>query len=391
VELDRIYGGVPRFPPEAQWVKRLALRFLRRVPARVETVLFGEVPTVGAARGTSDVVFVCADPEALVPEIGQRRLVESVLERALDFAFPVSNESPDPALRSAPGLGYVTPTDLVEVAELMAGGVAAPERLEKADFPVYAVRRSFLSRLPAKLRLDEAPRSAGPSARMGVDRGAYVHRYGDLDESARRDLVDRIPPGATRVLDVGCARGAAAEALRRRGVAEIVGIEPDPDNAKAAASRYDRVVCERLEAVREGEWTGRFDAVLFGDVLEHLEDPGLALEQVRSWLSPQGRVVASVPNVGHSSIVADLLEGRFDYIPYSILSGAHVRFFTRTSLGDLFESCGYAVEEVSGIESELTPRMRSWSERFAALSGGQRDLAVTEFVIVARVAAERNE
>ncbi len=108
MELDRVYGGVPRFSQEARWSKRLALRLLRAVPARLETDLFGEVPAVGAARGGSEVVFVCADPEALVPEISQRRLVRAVLERGLDLVFPVSNESPDAALRSAPAFSYVT-------------------------------------------------------------------------------------------------------------------------------------------------------------------------------------------------------------------------------------------------------------------------------------------
>jgi 2-polyprenyl-3-methyl-5-hydroxy-6-metoxy-1,4-benzoquinol methylase len=391
VEIDRVYGGIPRFLPEAPWSKRLALRLLRAVPARVETVLFGEVLTVAAVRGGSDVVFVCADPEALVPEVSQRRLVEFLARGGFDLVFPVSNESPDSALKSPPGFNYATVSDLVEVAGLMAAGGAIPSSISRADFPVYAARRSFLSGFPSALSLSELPRTAGSSARMAVDRGAYVHRYGDLDASERMDLVDRIPPGARTVLDVGCAQGAPAGALRRRGVEEIVGIEPDPDDARIAASRYDRVVAARLDAIVEERWSGHFDAILFGDVLEHLEDPGLALEQVRGWLSPQGRIVASVPNVGNSAVVADLIEGRFDYIPYSILSGTHLRFFTRSSLSDLFESCGYVPEEISGIPGEPTPRVRAWTEHLAALSGGRRDLAVTEFVIVARAAAKESD
>ncbi len=234
-------------------------------------------------------------------------------------------------------------------------------------------------------------RALGSFGEDGVGPGAYVHRYGDLGASERADLAERMPAGARSVLDVGCARGASARPLRSRGVEEIVGIEPDAGDARAAAQRYDRVVCSRLEAVRGEEWQGRFDAILFGDVLEHLEDPGLALEQVRPWLSPRGRIVASVPNVGHAAVVGDLLQGRFDYIPYSILSGTHVRFFTRRSLSDLFESCGYAPEEIAGVEPEPTPRVRACAERLAALSPGNADLAVTEFLIVARAYGGRAE
>lgn len=383
MDLDRVYGGVPRFAQEAQWSRRLALRLLRRVPARVETVEFGRTPTVGSAGGAADVVFVCADPEALVPEICQRRLASAIAENHADLAVPVSNESPDPALKSAPGFDYATPSGLAEVAALVAESGAGRSAIERADFPVFAIRRSLLGGMPPELPLADVPRSAR-GARIAVDRGAYVHRYGDLGASERSDLADRVPTGARSVLDVGCARGASAGPLRARGVEEIVGIEPDAEDARFAESRYDRVVCGRLEGVRGEEWRGRFDAILFGDVLEHLEDPGQALEQVLPWLSPRGRVVASVPNVGNAAVVADLLEGRFDYIPYSILSGTHVRFFTRQSLADLFESSGYAPIEISGVESRPAPRVLAWRERLAKLSGGAGDLAVTELVIVAR-------
>src|SRR5439155_14506700 len=120
-----------------------------------------------------------------------------------------------------------------------------------------------------------------------------------------------------------CSRGATAAALRARGVETIVGIEPDPEDAAAAALAYDRVFADRLEDVGE-DLAGQFDAILFGDVLEHLEDPSDALCRVRPWLSERGVVVASVPNAGHWSILDDLLRGRFDYVPYSVLSGTHV-------------------------------------------------------------------
>ncbi len=388
MDLDRVYGGTPRFLQEQQWSKRLALRLLREVPARMETVLFGRVPTVANARGSSEIVFVCVDAEALVPPIAQRRLAEWLLERNLDLVLPVSNESPDPVLKSAPDSSYVTPSGLLEIAALFAANCARPELLSQANFPVFAIRRSLLGRFPPDLPLEALPRAAA-GARMAVDRGAYVHRYGALEASERSDLVERIPEGARAVLDVGCAQGASAQRLRDRGVAEIVGIEPEIEDARVAASRYDRVVCCRLDAVSGEPWEGRFDAILFGDVLEHLDDPGLALEQVRPWLSSRGRVVASVPNVGHAAILADLLEGRFDYIPYSILSGTHVRFFTRRSLTELFESCGYAPDHIAEVKPDPTPRVRQWTERLAPLSEGNADLAVTEFLIVARSAAQQ--
>jgi SAM-dependent methyltransferase len=166
-----------------------------------------------------------------------------------------------------------------------------------------------------------------------------------------------------------------------------VGIEPDAEDAAGAAAVYDRVLTASLEDVPPGEFGAEFDAILFGDVLEHLVDPSDALAQVRPWLASGGVVVASVPNVGHWSVVADLCAGRFDYIPYSLLSGTHLRHFTRTTIRDLFEACGYSVVSVDTVR--LTPSPGG-SAKLALLSGwpeASPDLDVAEFVVVARPAS----
>jgi 2-polyprenyl-3-methyl-5-hydroxy-6-metoxy-1,4-benzoquinol methylase len=185
------------------------------------------------------------------------------------------------------------------------------------------------------------------------------------------------------VLDVGCSQGATAAALRAAGVAEILGIEPDPGDAALARAVYDTVIEAAVEDVRE-RWEGRFDAILFGDVLEHLEDPSEALVRVRPWLSPSGRVIASVPNVANWAVIGGLLEGRFDYVPYATLSGTHLRFFTRTTAVDLFEACGYAVESVEGVTGTPSSEGQALIGRLASLPGTSSDLAVLEWIVVAR-------
>src|SRR5205814_1148146 len=81
-------------------------------------------------------------------------------------------------------------------------------------------------------------------------------------------------------LDVGCASGYLAAALSERGSA-TVGIEPDPAMAAQAEEHCERVFAMPLEeamAELDGE---RFDAVVFGDVLEHLVDPWSTLAWAR--------------------------------------------------------------------------------------------------------------
>jgi SAM-dependent methyltransferase len=182
---------------------------------------------------------------------------------------------------------------------------------------------------------------AGGGAPLGPDRSYY--------ECARPEVLARVPTTARRVLDVGCGAGRLGEALKARQPAEVVGIELDPEAAAAARGRLDRVVCGDVERLGEDFGPAAFDAVVAGDVLEHLRDPAALLRKVRRWLKPGGRLVASVPNVGHHTVVRGLLAGDWTYESAGLLDHTHLRFFTRRSFGELLARCGFAVEAAESV------------------------------------------
>lgn len=385
---DLVLGGVPRFGAEAPWAWRLARRFARRMPARQLSEVSGRRPLVSDVAGECPFVLVWADPEAYLAPAAAERLVATLdAFPSADLVLPVSNEGWTDEVRRAPAFAYSTPSGLLETARLAADSGEPPFPLLSPRSPVYAARRSALVALPGTLPLEEAPPEVSRAGGGALaDPRAYLHRYAEMDAQAREDLAAKIPPGARAVLDVGCSGGATAPALRRRGVTRIVGIEPDADDADRAARVYDRILATSLEGVPPGEFRGEFDAILFGDVLEHLVDPSEALVRVLPWLSPRGVVVASVPNIGHWSIIADLIAGRFDYIPYSLLSGTHVRHFTRATIRDLFEASGFAILSVDTVSLAPSPE---GAAKLALLSGwpeASEDLAVAEFVVVAKPA-----
>jgi 2-polyprenyl-3-methyl-5-hydroxy-6-metoxy-1,4-benzoquinol methylase len=361
-------------------------RYARELPAVGRLEAPGREVTVAQASGDSPFVLVQADPEAfLLPEVGLR-LVRGLSEHPdLALVLPVSNEPWTEEARGVPPFAYSTPTLLAEAAAFLARSAEPLRPCAQPASPVFAVRREVLEALPASLPIERVPMEARALGfASAVDPGAYVHRYGAMDASAREDLAGKVPAGASAVLDVGCSRGATAAALRARGVARIVGIEPDRAAAAEAARVYDRVLARPLEEVAE-EFEGEFQAVLFGDVLEHLEDPSAALVRVRPWLAPGGIVVVSVPNAGHWSIVDDLVRGRFDYVPYSLLSGTHLRLFTRRTLVDLFEASGFQPQEIETIALPVSPRGEPRLARLRSFPGATEDLEAAEFLAVARV------
>jgi len=342
---------------------------------------------VADAAGDAPFVLVLADPEAFLAPESARRLLGGLSSGRADMILPVSNEPWCEEARGAPPFSYQTPSQLEEGVAALAAGNPARRRAVAPRSAVFAIRRSALAGLDPSLALEQAVEEVcRRGSGVEIDPGSYLHRYGEMDAQPRADLVAKLPPGARAVLDVGCSRGATAASLRLAGVTRIVGVEPNEADAAQAERVYDLVLPCPLERVRE-EFAAAFDAVLFGDVLEHLADPAAALERVRPWLTEKGVVVASLPNVGHWSILADLLAGHFDYIPYSILSGTHLRFFTRRTVVDLFEAASYRVESIDCLRLTASPAGLEKLARLSALPGASEDLSVVEFLVVARAAA----
>lgn len=167
-------------------------------------------------------------------------------------------------------------------------------------------------------------------------------------------LMVEMAGSAKRVLDVGCATGYLARALARRGCV-VTGIDVNAEAADAAREVCDEVLVADLDVVPLSRVLGerRFDAIVMGDVLEHLRNPLPVLEAAGAHLLPGGHVVASIPNVAHGAVRLALLGGRFDYQELGLLDETHLRFFTRKTLEELFLFAGFAIVEVRTTTLEL--------------------------------------
>jgi methionine biosynthesis protein MetW len=173
-----------------------------------------------------------------------------------------------------------------------------------------------------------------------VDPYRYDGHTADPDEVA--GVIASMIPAGSRVLDVGCGTGSVTRIVRELCKAEIVGVEPDGDRARRATERGIDVHVGFLTPELIGR-LGRFDFVVFADVLEHLADPLQMLELAKAALGKDGHVVASVPNIAHWSVRLDLLRGKFDYRSCGIMDATHLRWFTQKTARGLFTAAGYDV------------------------------------------------
>lgn len=165
----------------------------------------------------------------------------------------------------------------------------------------------------------------------------------------------------------------------------MIGIEIDPTTAADAAARLDEVIVGRYPDDLPVD--ARFDCIVFNDVLEHMADPWSALEATVVHLHPGGTVVASIPNVRNVEVVYPLVtRGTWRYHDQGLLDRTHLRFFTKSSMRDLFEDSGFVV--IQQIPLRTHGATRSRIARAVHLLGrrGEEFLAV-QYGLVARVAA----
>jgi methionine biosynthesis protein MetW len=216
--------------------------------------------------------------------------------------------------------------------------------------------------------------------------------YFEFDRPELRALV---PDGARRILDVGCGAGALGAALREERGVEVMGLEISPDAAARARERLDAVVEADLDALDDLPFErGSFDAMVFGDVLEHLRDPHRLLRTLRPWLADDGVLVCSIPNVGHWSVVLPLLTNdRWPYADAGLLDRTHVHFFTLAEAELMLRDCGFMVASAAGTTlAQSPPPTLDHQTRFLAALGTDEPLArqrltAYQYLLVARPTA----
>jgi 2-polyprenyl-3-methyl-5-hydroxy-6-metoxy-1,4-benzoquinol methylase len=196
---------------------------------------------------------------------------------------------------------------------------------------------------------------SGPhGVRWVTSRSVESRRYQrNFQPWGAHELILREVPSGTAVLDVGCATGYLASALRARKC-RVWGLDRDADAVAVAAPMYEDIQTLDLDECDRLPWPERFfDVAVCADVVEHVRDPGRALGLVRRYLVPGGRLLLSVPNVAHASVRIPLLFGRFNYRSSGILDDTHVRLFTFRTADALAESAGFRVERLIGASDRL--------------------------------------
>ncbi len=176
---------------------------------------------------------------------------------------------------------------------------------------------------------------------------------------------------APRVLDFGCGNGeAVSQYLIDQGV-DYTGVDFHGPSLEHAAARFAGARARFLSSAPDD---GPYDALVYSDVLEHLDDPAGVLRGHRPLIAEDGWLIGSVPN-GYGPFEMEKRLGRYtgagwvltkahaklrrvkhklrgtdadaaanDALPYNAACG-HVQFYTRRSITQTLRAGGFAVTD----------------------------------------------
>ncbi len=173
---------------------------------------------------------------------------------------------------------------------------------------------------------------------------SYVWREGQ--ERRLKMILDSAGNRAKgRVLENGCGVGMYLERLARLGDS-ATGLEFDFDRAAQARLRSDKVINAAGEMLPFP--SGTFDFILSHEVIEHVQDDRLAIQEMVRVLKPRGRIALFCPNRGYPFETHGMYwRGRYsfgnklfvNYLPrkWRDRLAPHVRVYSRGDLCQLFE------------------------------------------------------
>jgi 2-polyprenyl-3-methyl-5-hydroxy-6-metoxy-1,4-benzoquinol methylase len=158
--------------------------------------------------------------------------------------------------------------------------------------------------------------------------------------------------GASSLLELGLGHGITTSVFEQHFERHVV-VDASQAVIKNFRQRYPESKVEITESYFETFDTDeRFDVIVFGYILEHVDNPVQILKHFRNFLAPGGRMFVTVPNaevlnrrLGH---LAGLLPDMQQLSEHDFLLG-HKRYYTVDSLRTDIVQAGYAINRLEGI------------------------------------------
>lgn len=165
--------------------------------------------------------------------------------------------------------------------------------------------------------------------------------------------------GNKKVLDLGCGHSPEFEEVWKRGrllhkkiheaSREVLGLDLDESVVERMRQLGFHVVCDDAENPQHMNGAGTFDAIMAGDIIEHLNNAGAMLKAMKSRLAPDGVFVISTPSPFR------WYNPLFAVIGHEFNHPHHTAWFSPLTLTTLAERHGYQVVRWHVMDQVTTP------------------------------------
>ena len=180
--------------------------------------------------------------------------------------------------------------------------------------------------------------------------------YNEMFEKVTKYIKDK------EVLDVGCTTANVEEERRNTWVhgfllehaKSVMGFDILKENVKKLQEEGYNVVCANAETF---ELNRKFDVIFAGDIIEHLSNAGLFLDQCKKHLKKDGKLIVNTPN---SFSVYNLFKNAFLLRANPHTNHEHICYYTPRTIGELISRHGFRIEkyEFSDICGTLLGKIR---------------------------------
>ena len=181
-------------------------------------------------------------------------------------------------------------------------------------------------------------------------------------------IVKMMPKGNNiKILDIGCASGRMGSELKKKGYI-VWGADISGTAIEEARSVLDGI----YEFDIQSPWpleqmSSDFDAILFGEVLEHVFDPEFVLKNAIKALKPDGVIVITTPNFLTWTNRIKFMFGLFTYQDQGMFDFGHIRWFTYPYLKKVLQNSSLEIcaENHIVFPNKLNFILKHWPGLFA--------------------------
>lgn len=157
---------------------------------------------------------------------------------------------------------------------------------------------------------------------------------------------------ANSILELGLGHGFTAQILSKAYNKHCVleGSIAVIENFKERFPNCDiQIINTYFETFQSDE---KYDVIVMGFILEHVENPIRVLKHFKQYLSPAGKIFIAVPNAEamnrrlgkYAGFLDDLKE-----LSKNDIDSGHRRYYTVDSLKSDIQKAGYSIDKVEGI------------------------------------------